>query len=47
MTKTTDTTQPAGLSPRRRREESIGEQIKDMIIERKLKQATGYRPNAS
>lgn len=37
MTKTTDTTQPAGLSPRRRREESIGEQIKDMIIERKLK----------
>jgi GntR family transcriptional regulator, transcriptional repressor for pyruvate dehydrogenase complex len=37
MTKTTDTTPQAALSPRRRREESIGEQIKDMIIERKLK----------
>lgn len=37
MTKTSDTNPPTALPTRRRREESIGEQIKDMIIERKLK----------
>jgi len=37
MTKTTGLTPPGVLSTRRRREESISEQIKDMIIERKLR----------
>jgi DNA-binding GntR family transcriptional regulator len=36
MTKSTELTPPAAVSTRRRREESISEQIKDMIIERKL-----------
>lgn len=37
MTKTTDLTPPGVVSTRRRREESISEQIKDMIIERQLR----------